>query len=112
MGITADLSQIKILAQTDVEGTTLYGLKKAAEYYGLQAMGMKLSYEELRAYLQRGYHAIAFVNNDHYVYIKKDHPEGIVYKDVAPGFQFAVDYQWRKIWYEEEKEQGVVLIIN
>jgi len=99
IGIQSTVEQISRAADTDREGTTMLGLKKAAEHFGLEARGMRLSAEDLPGYMNEGYHMIAFIKGNHYVWVKNIHPRGVVYKDVAPGFQFASTGNWQEMWY-------------
>ena len=48
MGFNVTEHELKVLAGTDVSGTTMYGLAQAARSKGLNASGMRLSIGELR----------------------------------------------------------------
>lgn len=115
--INALPESIAALAGTDAEGTTMLGLRDAAVALGVKAEGMRLSYSGLESRLDGGASAIAFVNRDHYVWIKKLHPLGLVVKDVAPGFKFYSKSDWCRIWFEdagdaEEKGEGLCLVLS
>ncbi|MEN4018218.1 MAG: C39 family peptidase [Methanobacterium sp.] len=48
MGINSTEQELKVLAGTDTSGTSMYGLVRAAHAKGLNAVGMKLSVDDLR----------------------------------------------------------------
>jgi len=48
MGFNVTESELKVLAGTDVSGTTMHGMAQAAKAKGLSAVGMRLSIDELR----------------------------------------------------------------
>ncbi|MCI0628990.1 MAG: cysteine peptidase family C39 domain-containing protein [Acidobacteria bacterium] len=98
--IEAPPKKIAELAGTDSQGTTMLGLKQAAESFGTKAVGLRLSQKELESYVQKGAGVIAFVNGDHYVWIKNAHPRGMVVKDAQPGFQFIPFEKWYPMWFE------------
>lgn len=58
--------KVAILADTDLSGTTLYGLYKAARAYGLEARGERWNWARLA---QEEYPVIAYVGNNHYVVV-------------------------------------------
>lgn len=117
--IQAPPEKIAQLAGTDGSGTTMLGLKHAAETLGVKAVGLRLSQKELESYVKQGVGVIAFVNGDHYVWVKNIHPRGVVIKDIQPGFQFVPYEQWYSMWFEiksgkmvpAEKGRGVCLIV-
>ena len=58
--------EVARLADTDLSGTTLYGLYKAARAYGLEARGERWNWAKLA---QEEYPPIAYVGNNHYVVV-------------------------------------------
>jgi len=48
MGFNVTEQELKVLAGTDVSGTTMHGMAQAAKAKGLSAAGMKISTDELR----------------------------------------------------------------
>lgn len=116
-GIRTTPESIAAIARTNAEGTTMLGLRDAAVALGVKAEGMRLSYAGLESRLSSGEGAIAFVNRDHYVWIKKTHPLGLVVKDVSPGFRFFKKEEWSRIWFEDPEEgvsdgEGLCLVIT
>lgn len=117
--VEASSQRIAELSGTDSEGTTMLGLKRAAEALGLKAMGSRLTQSELEAHLKRGSGIIAFVNGNHYVAIKGVHPKGVVIKDTQPGFQFVPYDKWSAMWFERkggripsiEEGRGICLVV-
>jgi len=98
--IEATPKKIAELAGTDPSGTTMLGLKQAAESLGTKAVGLRLSQKEMESYVKQGIGVIAFVNGDHYVWVKNTHPRGVVIKDTQPGFQFVPFEKWYPMWFE------------
>ena len=102
-------------AGPDASGTTMLGLKQAAETLGAKATGLRLSQKELEGYVKQGVGVIAFINGDHYVWVKNTHPQGVVIKDIQPGFQFVPYEKWYSMWLgktpDAKKGRGVCLII-
>ena len=113
--IQAPPGKIAELAGTDASGTTMLGLKQAAETLGAKATGLRLSQKELEGYVKQGVGVIAFVNGDHYVWVKNTHPQGVVIKDIQPGFQFVPYEKWYPMWLgktpDAKKGRGVCLIV-
>ena len=95
--------KIAELAGTDATGTTMLGLKRAAEALGVKAQGMRLSQAELESYVEWGYGVIAFVHRNHYVWVRRIHPKGVVLKDVGPGFHVIPHEQWYAMWFESKR---------
>ena len=74
LGKEADLGELKQLSDFDQSsGTTLLGLKKAAEAEGLHAVGEKISAEELSKLTCP---AIAHLWGDHFVEVEAGEPPG------------------------------------
>lgn len=112
-------SQIAQLAGTDLSGTTMLGLKHAADTLGTKSVGLRLSQRELEAYVNQGAGVIAFVNGNHYVWVKNTRPQGVVIKDAQPELQFVALEKWYPMWFEStdgktpdpESGRGVCLVI-
>jgi len=64
LGVVADLDELTQLAEATETGTTMSGLQKAAKLKGLQAVGVKLSVDELAA---SGVMAICHLWGNHFV---------------------------------------------
>lgn len=104
--MTPSADAIATLAGTTSAGTTMLGLKRAAAALGIQADGMRLTMSELTGYVERGHGAIVFVNGDHYVWVKRLHPDGVVIKDTGPGFQFVPHATWARMWLDDRAAPG------
>ena len=82
IGVISTETEISKLAGTDQTGTTMYGLLKAAKIKGVDAVGMRVSINNLR------YNNIVFltINNDfHYSVILKIDQEKVILADPALG---------------------------
>ena len=82
MGINVTEQELKVLAGTDVSGTSMHGLAQAARSKGLNATGMRLSIDELRPDM------IVHVINDgtpHYSVIKEVTNESVRLADPSLG---------------------------
>lgn len=68
LGVKADAEQLAVAAGTDYTGTSLWGLKKAAESKGLKADGLQADL----AYLTNAKKpVIAWVGHDHYIVVTR-----------------------------------------
>lgn len=100
-------------------GTTLLGLKKAAESYGFKADGMRLSYDDLKQELRNRLGVIAFVNQNHYVWVTNFDEKGLWYKDLAPERRYVTTDVWAQMWFEQnpgaipsiEEGKGICLVV-
>ena len=82
MGINTTEQELATLAGTDESGTTMYGLAEAAKAKGLNAVGMKLSIEELKK------NNIVYVTIDggpHYSVLKEVTDTGVLLADPSLG---------------------------
>ena len=117
--IQVDAAKLAKAAGTDEEGTTMLGLKNAAEALGAKAVGLRLHRKELADFVREGALVIAFVNKDHYVWVRGIHPQGVVIKDNRPGFRFVESKQWNEMWLgiaqdsiqDPDYEKGIVLVV-
>jgi ABC-type bacteriocin/lantibiotic exporter with double-glycine peptidase domain len=115
LSIEAPADRVAKIAGTDGQGTTMLGLKEAAEAFGAKAVGLRLSQQEMESYFRKGAEVVAFVNGDHYVWVKNVHPRGVVIKDPSqPGFQFIPLERWHAMWMGDggkERGRGVCLVV-
>jgi ABC-type bacteriocin/lantibiotic exporter with double-glycine peptidase domain len=86
------------MAGTDPSGTTMLGLKQAAEALGLKAVGMRLSLGDLAESIAQGKAVIAFVGGDHYVWVREVGENSVVFSDDTPGEQTLSADQWLLLW--------------
>lgn len=77
-GIKSTPEGIAKFAGTDIEGTTLFGLIKAAKNSGLELSAFKIDAEDLKEYKGK---AILFVDSGHYVFLKSLRSAGILVRD-------------------------------
>ncbi len=78
LGVATDLEELTRLAETDENGTTMAGLRKAAQQKGLQAVGLKISLSELARCPEP---AICLLWGDHFVVARSDGAEVIAVTD-------------------------------
>lgn len=103
LGINATEQELVILAGTDESGTTLYGLMQAAQAKGLNAVGMKLSVDELKK------DDIVFLNIDeytHYSIIKEVTYKSVKLADPSLGNIIIPKKEFKRIY------SGNVLVIT
>jgi Peptidase C39 family len=82
-GITAQLGDLRSSAQTNQHGTSILGLKWAAEKYGVKASAWRLKGKDL---LRIQLPVIAFVDGNHFVVIDKVNNDGtLIILDPARG---------------------------
>ena len=74
-GITARLGELRLSAQTSYAGTSLLGLKRAADKYGVKASAWSLSQKDLQ---KIELPVIAFVDGNHFVVISSVSKDGIL----------------------------------
>ncbi len=72
-GITVQLGELRLSAQTSYEGTSLLGLKRAADKYGVKASAWSLNQKDL---LRIELPVIAFVDGNHFVVISNVNKDG------------------------------------
>ncbi|MCI0337282.1 MAG: cysteine peptidase family C39 domain-containing protein [Acidobacteria bacterium] len=72
-GIAAQLEDLRSRAQTGINGTSLLGLKWAAETYGVKASGWRLNQRDL---LRSPMPVIVFVDGNHFVVIRNINIDG------------------------------------
>ena len=96
LGVETDLQELEELTGFDNEtGTTMSGLRRAAEVKGLHAVGMKIGIDEL---VSNKALAIAYLWGNHFVAVECDDSEGIKVTGssgkpvVAPKQEFAKFY--------------------
>lgn len=98
-GIVSTLDDIKEIAGTTDNGTSMLGLKRAAENKGLNAQGWDYTWEDFRQIVLP---TIAFVNGDHYVVVLKFTPYGdLIIIDPAKGLLEMNHNKFNKIWHGE-----------
>ena len=93
--VAATQAELRRLAGTDERGTSVLGLSRAASLKGLDAVASRRSIDELRNAMLP---AIAFVNDDHFVVVRRVQAGRIVVDDPARGrvrlSQGAFDALW------------------
>jgi len=96
LGIEADMDEVATLSGFDEEnGTTMLGLKKAAEAKGLHALGMKISPEELA---KSKVPAIAHQWGNHFVVVEGGEPGGVRVTDPPRGLMVVPLDEFRKTY--------------
>ncbi len=80
--VDATQAELRRLAGTDVRGTSVLGLRRAASAKGLDAVASRRSTDELHNVVLP---AIAFVNDDHFVVVRRVQAGRVVIDDPASG---------------------------
>ncbi|KPK42916.1 MAG: hypothetical protein AMJ78_00720 [Omnitrophica WOR_2 bacterium SM23_29] len=111
-GIESSPEEIAFLAGTDEEGTSMLGLKQAAEKKGLSLSALKLTSAKLSKYEDK---AILFIDNSHYVLLKDVTKKGITVTDSSRTLNISLK-QLKKRWQgealaleDEPKEKEIAL---
>jgi predicted double-glycine peptidase len=102
-GIKADVEELAKLAETDSTGTSLYGLKRAAESKGLRAIGMQVGWSCLERMRKP---VIAWVGHDHYVVVNAVRDGKAEIEDPDRGKLNVRMLEFAKGW------DGYVLVVN
>ena len=103
LGINATEQELAILAGTDESGTTMYGLVQSARVKGVNAIGIKLSQDNLKK------NDIVFLNisgNTHYSVVKEVTNESVKLADPSLGNIEIPKKQFEKVY------SGYSLIIS
>jgi predicted double-glycine peptidase len=82
MGINSTEGELKVLAGTDTSGTTMHGLSEAAKVKGVNAVGMRLSVDDLRP---NNIVHIILDGEGHYSVIRKISSESVYLADPSLG---------------------------
>jgi RHS repeat-associated protein len=97
-GINSEIKDITIKSEHSLEGTSFAGLAKAAEYYGLDAKGYKLSYRNLNKLTLPLIVQLNHRQKDHFVTLEKITKKGVTYSDQQVSHQQMsikeFNYQW------------------
>ena len=80
--VAATQAELRRLAGTDERGTSVLGLRRAASAKGLDAVASRRSTDELQNAVLP---AIAFVNDDHFVVVRRVQAGRVVIDDPASG---------------------------
>lgn len=95
LGLSSDVTALSKLAGTDRTGTTMDGLKRAAEMSGLRARGLRVDL----AYLERmPKPSIAWIGRDHYVVITDAQLGNVEFIDPNRGRVEANEAEFGAIW--------------
>jgi ATP-binding cassette subfamily B protein len=105
---TVSIAKIREAADTDQEGTNVYGIIKAAETLGFKALGVKGTPESLYQDFQLPAIAHSIVNGTllHYVVIHKITPKKIIVADPSQGIVNYKPEDFFKIW------TGVLILLT
>jgi Peptidase C39 family len=98
-GITAQLGDLRLSAQTNQLGTSLLGLKWAAEKYGVKTSAWRLNRNDL---LRIQLPVIAFVDGNHFVVINNVNNDGtLIILDPARGRLQFTETSFARHWKGE-----------
>ena len=96
-GIKADPQELALLAGTDEKGTTMLGLKQAAEKKGLSLTALRLTSSRLSEFKGK---AILFVDGSHFVFLKDTSEGGIIVIDSSSAVKIPCD-ELKNRWHGE-----------
>jgi ABC-type bacteriocin/lantibiotic exporter with double-glycine peptidase domain len=99
------IGDLRQMTNTTDTGTTLLGLKKAAESIGFRAESCQLSYDDLVEHLaRRGAYAVLHSHKNHFVAVVNAGEEGLVVLDPGIGVDTASEavlssnrYRWSHV---------------
>lgn len=113
-GKVIELQQIRNLAETTREGSSLLGLSDAAEALGFRSLGMKISFETLQT--ESPLPCIVHWNNQHFVVVYKVSKDKVYVSDPSHGLLSYSHDDFIKFWIgknaHEKTEEGIVLLLD
>jgi ATP-binding cassette subfamily B protein len=108
-GKSITLQQLRSLAKTTREGSSLLGISDAAEKIGFRTLGIKVSYERLVE--DAPLPCIAHWNQNHFVIIYKIKKDIIYIADPAHGLLKYKKDEFLKCWQSDHHE-GILLLLE
>ena len=112
-GKTIHIQNLRNLAETTREGSSLLGLNEAAEKIGFHTIGVKVNFEKL---LEVPLPCIVHWNKNHFAVLYKIKKNTIYISDPAHGLLTYTKEQFIKHWIgnnaDETTEEGVALLIE
>ncbi|WP_241244256.1 cysteine peptidase family C39 domain-containing protein, partial [Marinitoga sp. 38H-ov] len=94
-GYNISENTISLIAGAEQKGTTLFGLKKAAEIIGFEGVGLKGNFESLKITRKP---VIAYINNNHYIVIENIKSNNIYAFDPQIGYVKVYYSDFLKAW--------------
>jgi predicted double-glycine peptidase len=95
-GVKTTVEELARLAQTDEEGTTMYGLFQAARAKGLRAAGTRLDFEDLKRIEKP---VIVFLKKrKHYVVVMNVTEKGVIIKDKDGKYKMIKERRFKRLW--------------
>ncbi len=112
-GKIINTQQLRTLAETTREGSSLLGLSEAVESVGFKSLGIKLTYKKL---LEAPLPCIVHWNKNHYAIVYKIHKGNIYVSDPAHGLITYTKKEFINHWIgnnaTEETEEGIALLVE
>lgn len=108
-GKSITLQQLRSLAKTTREGSSLRGISDAAEKIGFRTLGVKVGYEELVEDVP--FPCIAHWNQNHFVVIYKLKKDTVYIADPAHGILKYKKEEFLKSW-QSDHHQGILLLLE
>ena len=108
-GKNITLQQLRSLANTTREGSSLLGISDAAEKIGFRTLGVKVSYEKLLE--DAPLPAIAHWNQNHFVVIYKIKKDNIYIADPGHGLLTYTKAEFLKSW-KSDAQEGILLLLE
>jgi ATP-binding cassette subfamily B protein len=107
-GKNVDIGKLSELSMGSREGTSLHGLRLAAEKLGLKTLAAKISYQDL---MNAPLPCIAHWNSNHFIVIYKISTKKIEIADPAHGIITYTKQEFIKNWCQNSIE-GIVLLFD
>ncbi len=112
-GKTINIQNLRNLAETTREGSSLLGLGEAAEHIGFHTIGAKIDFSKL---LEVTLPCIVHWNKNHFVVVYKVKKDFIYISDPAYGLIRYAKQEFLKFWIgnnaDETTQEGIVLLIE
>lgn len=108
-GKFVNLQELRSLAETTRQGSSILGISDAAEKIGLRTIAVKVSYKELAE--EATFPCIAHWNQKHFVVIYKIKKDIVYVADPAHGLVKYKKQDFLKSW-NSNSNQGIVLLLD
>jgi ATP-binding cassette, subfamily B, bacterial len=109
-GKSYSLQDLRSIAHTNREGSSLLGLSEAAELIGFKTLGVKIGFNKLEEEVP--FPCIAHWNQNHFVVIYEINKEVITVGDPAHGIIKYKKDEFIKPWVSDGKDEGILLLME
>lgn len=108
-GKNVTLQELRSLANTTREGSSLLGLSDAAEKIGLRTLGVKVTYEKMLE--DATMPCIAHWNQNHFVVVYKMKKDKVYIADPGHGLLVYTKTEFLKSW-KSDADEGILLLLE